>query len=682
MKKWVNLRPPVVFCAGLICGILYGALLAYRDMDGIFCLYPPVGLLALSAFFAVKGNKSLFRLFFGAAIFFAFGAVYFYARYVAFSLPTVNLSSAVSVTGRVTQAGYTTSGENFIVLENVTLNGKSVGGKMYAYFLYDIGKEYGVGYNVAFYCNASREDFFSNGSITYRACEDVRYFGYILGAFTSKYRFSLFASVNRAISSALYSSLDKETASVCLGMLTGNTSAISFGTLNAFRSAGIAHIFAVSGLHIGVIYGCLSAIFKRLRVNRYVSAAVKISAILFYSGVCGFSSSSVRAVVMCSVSAISGCLNRKYDPLNAIALAALIILIIDPFQLFNAGFILSFLAMLGIALLSFNVKMILYFLPEKLREALSVTLSAQLFTTPAQVCIFGGVSHAGLLLNIVFIPLFSALYVVIFVCAMLSAAIPYVAPALLPVACAPVQLVINAVVYFGFNNAVISAEADALLIFYVFAVAATVTDKFNLGMRLRLMSLFSVCAASLVCVVGADSGYSGGTTVQFTAAYSGGYCLISNHFGSVLVVTQDVDSVEDFALDDVDSLIIVGGDFSTACIYRIEGDFSEVYVCADCAQYPPTGNYKIVQDNSFSLIGVQFAFTKNSLIAEAEGVRIAVAYNVEEEAYLSAMPKGCICCLYSFDGDPAALIYGGKQTSLTRSPKKYLLKCSGVISLA
>ena len=98
--------------------------------------------------------------------------------------------------------------------------------------------------------------------------------------------------------------LDKDTAAICYAMLIGDTKGVDDATLDSFRFGGVAHIFAVSGLHIGLVYGVIAFAMKKLRANKFLSAAICIAVILLYSAVCGFTLSSVRAVIMCAVGII------------------------------------------------------------------------------------------------------------------------------------------------------------------------------------------------------------------------------------------------------------------------------------------------------------------------------------------------------------------------------------------
>ncbi|MDE7076659.1 MAG: ComEC/Rec2 family competence protein, partial [Clostridia bacterium] len=460
MKKPFNLRAPVLMAAALASGIILSAVLAYFKLSGIYILITaaisfaacvPVAILHKST------SKPLIFIF--AVIFLTAGAFYAYCQYYVYCASDVPLGELVQVTARVEEVGTTSGGSRYLILNRAAAYGIPLKGKLIAYLGDNAGDYCGRGYTVTFYAVLGKQEFFSGGAVAYRATENVKYYCSVTGGLQSKYHFSLFGEINAAFQSALFNNLDGETAAVCYAMLTGNTSAISDGTLKAFRNGGVAHVFAVSGLHIGVIYGALTFIFKKTKVNRFVSTAVKIAVITLYAGVCNFSPSSVRALIMCSVSGISACIYRKYDGWNALSLSAIILLLINPFYLFDAGFLLSFSAATGIIIIAPNLKRLFGFLPEKIRGGLAAGLSAQFSTVPALLTMFGYVSAAGLFLNVIFVPVISVLYVILLVSTLLASFIPFFATSVLPLSVVPLQLAVNFVTACGFENALISSDA-------------------------------------------------------------------------------------------------------------------------------------------------------------------------------------------------------------------------------
>jgi ComEC/Rec2-related protein len=118
-----------------------------------------------------------------------------------------------------------------------------------------------------------------------------------------------------------------------------------------FLRAGTMHLFAIDGLRIALISGMLVALLRVLQVSRAWCGIVAIPLIWFYTAATGWESSAIRASVMMTIVLGGWALKRPGDLLNSLAAAAFIILLLEPRQLFEASFQLSFSVMLVIGLL-------------------------------------------------------------------------------------------------------------------------------------------------------------------------------------------------------------------------------------------------------------------------------------------------------------------------------------------
>lgn len=132
-----------------------------------------------------------------------------------------------------------------------------------------------------------------------------------------------------------------------LGWKTGLTNEV----YAPFMKSGTMHIFAISGLHIALIAGLLVAILRVLQIPRHWCGAVVIPLIWFYTAATGWQPSAIRSTIMMTIIIGGWSLGRPSDLLNSLAAAALIILVWQPQQLFQASFQLSFFVVLSIALL-------------------------------------------------------------------------------------------------------------------------------------------------------------------------------------------------------------------------------------------------------------------------------------------------------------------------------------------
>lgn len=117
-----------------------------------------------------------------------------------------------------------------------------------------------------------------------------------------------------------------------------------------FRESGTMHLFAVSGLHVGVVAGLILGTLLLFRIPRRYAVLITIPLVLFYAVLTGLRPSAVRAAIMLSVFLLGFAVKEKPRLLNSLALAALLILFVQPGQLFLPGFQLSFAVLLGIAL--------------------------------------------------------------------------------------------------------------------------------------------------------------------------------------------------------------------------------------------------------------------------------------------------------------------------------------------
>lgn len=137
---------------------------------------------------------------------------------------------------------------------------------------------------------------------------------------------------------------------VLAAMTLGDKSAMTSELRQVYAVSGASHVLALSGLHLGIIYMLLSLLVVNRRL-RLLSQLVIVTAIWAFVLLVGMPASVVRAAVMVSVYALLSLAGRNRMSVNALALAALCILMVNPDSLYDVGFQLSFLAMLAILLL-------------------------------------------------------------------------------------------------------------------------------------------------------------------------------------------------------------------------------------------------------------------------------------------------------------------------------------------
>ena len=184
---------------------------------------------------------------------------------------------------------------------------------------------------------------------------------------------------------------DNETEGFIRGVVFGDKSEIDEDTVREFNENSTGHILAVSGLHVGFLYGLLRVLTGRRRTAG-VSALV-IIVIVMYGEMTMWSASTVRACLVMTISLMSVHLRRPFDLLTSVSLAALLILLKEPYQLFSSGFQLSFLALCGIAFLTKPVSSVT-------GETLGVLIAVQAGTLPVMMYTFCRFDPMAVFINI------------------------------------------------------------------------------------------------------------------------------------------------------------------------------------------------------------------------------------------------------------------------------------------
>jgi len=148
----------------------------------------------------------------------------------------------------------------------------------------------------------------------------------------------------------LKNNLSPENAGVAIGMITGSKNDIPTELLNTYSKVGVMHLLAVSGLHVGIISELLFFLFGQRKKQRKKKIAVVfiIIGIWLFVLFTGSSASTVRAGLMFTLLNYARVSDKLYNPFNAVACSAFLLLVINPHYLFDLGFQLSYLAVISI----------------------------------------------------------------------------------------------------------------------------------------------------------------------------------------------------------------------------------------------------------------------------------------------------------------------------------------------
>ena len=200
--------------------------------------------------------------------------------------------------------------------------------------------------------------------------------------------------------------LPNEQASLMKAMILGDKSYLSIDIKDIYAQSGIAHVLAISGLHIAILgYGLYR--FICLFLSRKKGVILTIVFLLLYQILTGASISTIRAVIMLSIILLAYCFGRTYDIYSSISIAAIILLIINPYELWNVGFLLSFSAVMGIITIVPVLNEIYNKKDNKIIATFNVSLAATLGTMPVIIYNYYELHTYSVLINILVVPLMS-----------------------------------------------------------------------------------------------------------------------------------------------------------------------------------------------------------------------------------------------------------------------------------
>lgn len=202
----------------------------------------------------------------------------------------------------------------------------------------------------------------------------------------------------------------RDTAGFAKALLLGDTSGIDYSTDTDFKLSGIRHVIAVSGLHVSILFSLVYAFCGR---RKWLTAVFGLVALLLFAAIAGFSPSITRACIMHGLMLLALLFDREYDPPTALAFAVLVMLLANPWTVTNVGFQLSVGCLIGIFLFAEPIK--LWLLDRKrlgrfrgwqgrmgkwFAVSVSVSLSANVFTTALSAVYFGMASIVSVLTNL------------------------------------------------------------------------------------------------------------------------------------------------------------------------------------------------------------------------------------------------------------------------------------------
>ena len=226
-------------------------------------------------------------------------------------------------------------------------------------------------------------------------------------------------------------SFDSESAGIVKAMLVADKSTLDKNIKKLYSENGIAHIMAISGVHVAIIGMTLYGFLRKLRIGRLISGTFSIAIIILYGIMTGMSSSTERAVIMLILSIAAEYFGRKTDAPTSMGFAMIIMVLGNPYVILDVGFQLSFAAITGVTVVAPQLRKLLRmfkrFIKEadekkkqkhkkimslrkmiiKLIDALVVGIASFITTTPVIIYYYYQFPPYSILINLIVIPLVS-----------------------------------------------------------------------------------------------------------------------------------------------------------------------------------------------------------------------------------------------------------------------------------
>lgn len=426
MKVTVNFRSFIVSMLILIGSVLCCLLALNIPWLGFLMLFI-VFVTPVAVAFIIKKKVPLYKFvtLIMAAVLCVVSAVVFFVTVYTW-IPDEVETKEYTVKGLI-EDNYVADYERIVVLKDLQLDGEAVAGKMKV-TVDDKQKVFTlvpVGDTLEFSAKVTVYELVSGFTVNASALRNnIRYYARTSTSEVKidKGEMSALDKVNLFVKNKLTECMGNSYGVVAYGMLTGDKNEISSSVRESFSAAGIAHILAVSGLHIGFLMLLITFLLSKLKTPRLVNFGINAFILLLYCLFAGFTASVVRASIMFLIGNLAMLLGEERDGFNALGLAATVILTFSPMMLFDAGFIMSVGAVFGI----FNFAPIIakaltkIKIPSKIASAISVSTAAQLGILPACIIFFGALQLYSVLINVLLMPIMSIVFIAIFIALVLS----------------------------------------------------------------------------------------------------------------------------------------------------------------------------------------------------------------------------------------------------------------------
>jgi len=331
--------------------------------------------------------------------------------------------------------------------------------------------------------------------------DNVTHYGNIKYALTNSYFFTVLRS---RIYFALFRYLSAENAGFAYKLMLGYN-AMTYEDITVFRQAGIIHVFALSGLHVGFLLAVVYFILRKVKAGRRTSMLVTALVVSFYAILTSFPAGVMRAGIMALVYSYGFIKHRRPDPLSTLAFSCAVILLIEPRALFEWSFVMSAAAVLGI---------ILFYRPlsrlfrgraksrfrKYIADGAATTVAANIFLFPIMVLIFDFIATFAVVTNLIVLPIAAVVYSYLFFVIILSIVSVYFGalaiPASFPITA--IRAVAKLITVLPYSTLPVPAVSYTGIFLFIFG-AIIISDKIFIKKLPKYVMCGTMIIVSIVC---------------------------------------------------------------------------------------------------------------------------------------------------------------------------------------
>ena len=432
-ERWFNYRPLCLIFGFLLLGSVFAFYIFQNLILTIIVTLVILGALIALAIYKKKPQYILVPL------------IAFILGIGAYSLAILSFNNTINFTPTTIQARvYDVNKEDDGVLsveaDSCKFDGKSDSSNILI-FIYDKGSVFEnihIGSIIEFEPNKfyKSELFFYDTPNARMYANNVKYTAsvYMENITYLKTDMTFDEIVRDHIKQDLSSVLTNENAEIAYSALFGDKDLLSNKQYDAYKLSGVAHLLAVSGLHVSIIVNIVKKLFKFNKSRKWWKFFIILILLMFYMYLCDFSVSILRASIMSLILLISAILGKEYDSFNSISIAGIAVFLINPLCVFDVAFLLSFSCVLGITMLNKPIHKMLEKtkMPSKIVDSVSISLSVTIAIVMIMAYYFQTLNIISIIANVILIPIFTMGFTVLFIISMLGLIIPYIQYLLFP----------------------------------------------------------------------------------------------------------------------------------------------------------------------------------------------------------------------------------------------------------